>query len=844
MHPLHKYLARQLTEKLRVRRIVVWYDPRREFDGFIAEARGGEGPVPGTSRVVLEGLVAALAEYDGSFLAVRLAVEPLVAVDAPGPVVVFVPGAERDRTGSLLMVLEAAGETYEPQLKRLARNVLRQKYTDGTIDQLLVSETVSWDELARAVSTEGPEPPSLLKVVFHGVSGSEAILASWLTSASRDADLVERGAVPELARLVKARLGLEVPADAEPGKLRAITARYVLGGEFRLDLRDTPPESLQSVPRPPSREFEEAVREMAQLLRDRHADAYAALADRVEQELGLAGAKVAAGTLGSIDTFRFEERALLSHCGELIVAGRYEEALAIVKERERSFWLERDLVRKAHWEACRRMAELGRAARDVRATLPSVSVRPEAWVEAYVKEEGAHRLDLLQRRLESLVTNLEEDADERALGVVRRAYEDAVHEMALGFTQTLRSAKFSVSGPLTQTQVWDDVVAPLPRPVAVLIVDALRYEMGAELASRLPSAAEIDLRPALCALPSITPVGMGALMPGASGSFAVVEEGGKLGAKVDGAFLPDLAARRRHAAGRVPQIVDLTLDDLLGLPPGKLKKKLDGATVILVRSQEIDQAGESGFAFQARRVMDGVIDNLVRAIRRLAAAGVGRTVVTADHGHLFFPVAREESMRSESPGGAQVELHRRCWIGRGGATPTGTFRVPASKLGYDSDLDFVFPEGAGVLKAGGDLAFHHGGTSLQEMVIPVLTVRMPGAEAAPEAASPVEVSAVPAAIVTRMMTVTVTSLLGGTFGVSWIGEGRRVGKLFGAMPSKGTATVDRETSTVTLGPDSSAVLGLLLTDDTVREVRLALLDPATDAEIYRSREAIPVKLGV
>ncbi len=56
--------------------------------------------------------------------------------------------------------------------------------------------------------------------------------------------------------------------------------------------------------------------------------------------------------------------------------------------------------------------------------------------------------------------------------------------------------------------------------------------------------------------------------------------------------------------------------------------------------------------------------------------------------------------------------------------------MAASALGYDSDLDFVFPSGCGVFKAGGDLAFHHGGPSLQELVIPVLTVRMKARESA------------------------------------------------------------------------------------------------------------------
>jgi hypothetical protein len=135
--------------------------------------------------------------------------------------------------------------------------------------------------------------------------------------------------------------------------------------------------------------------------------------------------------------------------------------------------------------------------------------------------------------------------------------------------------------------------------------------------------------------------------------------------------------------------------------------------------------------------MDTVIDNLARAIRKLAAAGVEHAVVSADHGHLFFADDRDESMRTDAPGGDTVELHRRCWIGRGGATPPGCVRVAATALGYDSDLEFVFPTGAGVFKAGGDLAFHHGGPSLQELIIPVSRAHQDaGARGRPRAGPP------------------------------------------------------------------------------------------------------------
>ena len=173
-----------------------------------------------------------------------------------------------------------------------------------------------------------------------------------------------------------------------------------------------------------------------------------------------------------------------------------------------------------------------------------------------------------------------------------------------------------------QTRIYSEVVAEQPKPVAYFLVDAMRFEMGVELAERLPKTAEVSVRPAIGALPSITPIGMAALQPGASASFSVVEQGGKLGARIDDAFLPDLAARKKFAAARVPKLVDVALDELLSLQPSKLAKKIEGAQVVVVRSQEIDHAGEAGFTFQARQVMDTVIDNLARAIRKLAAAGV------------------------------------------------------------------------------------------------------------------------------------------------------------------------------------------------------------------------------
>src|SRR4030095_9310073 len=126
-------------------------------------------------------------------------------------------------------------------------------------------------------------------------------------------------------------------------------------------------------------------------------------------------------------------------------------------------------------------------------------------------------------------------------------------------------ANWTVSMSTHQTRIYSEVVADRPKPVAYFLVDAMRFEMGLELSERLPKTAEVGVRHAIGALPSITPIGMAALQPGASASFSVVEQGGKLGARIDEAFLPDLAARKRFAAARVPKLVDMALDELLSL---------------------------------------------------------------------------------------------------------------------------------------------------------------------------------------------------------------------------------------------------------------------------------------
>ncbi|MHB1543884.1 MAG: PglZ domain-containing protein [Acidiferrobacter sp.] len=845
MHPLHEYIAKQLAGHIAKRRVVVWYDAKEEFAAFIVELRGGPKTPGSIIPVTFAGIQAQLAEFNGSFLEMRARVEQYVNSDEPLAFILYIPGHRSNAKESLLLELEKAGFCPPWSLKSLARNVLRQIYTDGVVDELLAPEAVSYEDLARAsADRSGAEPPSLLKIVFHG-EGRGGILSEWLTNEVRDEEILAKDASRELIKLIHSSCGLELPEDTAPAKARAVTLRYLLANDFRAGLSGPTPACMEGVPQPQTQEQRKGVANLVRGLQDRFPSEYAAAADRVEAELGLAKAALLVESLTSIDTFRFEERAVLARGSALIAERRLDEALQLIERHVSSFWVRHDIPRSLQWNACRQLAELGREAQKVLAAARKLTGGVHAWITAYTDANGWYRLDQMHRRLEWLAGRVEEELDERALGIVRRVYEDACQVMAEGFTSVLEGAGWTVPGALHQTRVFSEVVNGRPKPVAYFLVDAMRYEMGVELAQRLQPpdgapTAEVQIKAAVAALPSITPVGMAALLPGASASFAVIEQGGKLGSRIEGTFLPDWPSRRKFLAARIPGLVDLTLDELLGLPRSKLTKKVEGAQVVIVRSQELDHAGEGGFTYQARQVMHTVIDNLTRAVRKLAGVGVLEAVVAADHGHLFTS-EREESMRIDAPGGETVELHRRCWIGRGGKTPAGCVRVAATALGYDSDLDFVFPRGCGVFKAGGDLAFHHGATSLQEILIPVLSVRSRGGGALAPAAGSLSVTGIPEKITNRIFSVVLQGDLLTEQPVLplLLADGRQVGRAGMVVDGE----LDRDTGTVRLVPGKPVTVALLLDDDQVRMLRIVVQDPRTDGELYRSPADIPVQLG-
>ena len=847
MNALAEYLTEKLAELLETRHVVTWYDPKTEFADYISSLSAPESNptgLPTVTELNLGGTKVVFARYAGSFHGLKFAVEPLFSAPEPPPLLIYLPGIERDLQESALMEIEKAGEVFAPPFKRLIRQVLKSFLTDGDIDEIINRPSLTYADVVALLKQRSAEDGaiSILKVIFSAAPDSPALLAAWLASPSGDGSITQKQGEAELYRLIRSRLGLDLDVKIALPEARDKCLRYVLVNEFREDLQGAqPPSSIGLVPKPTDAEQARFCGRVAQSLRDRHPDVYPKLADKVENALGLAEAAISADQLGAVETFRFEEKALLSRCGKLIQDHDFDQALQLVEGRSNSFWLRNDVNRQAQWEACRLMAELGAKAKAVRLDLSGTKPDAAAWVSAYIADWC--QADHLHRHLESWVAGMPSGPEtEEALATVRGDYELMLRQQSETFATLLKAAAWSIPGQLHQTRVYDQVVTTSGGPVAYFLVDAMRYEMGLELARLLEDAQEMQVQHAVAALPTITPVGMAALLPGAASSFSVAEHKGKLAGQVEGTLLAGWQDRWKYWKGRVPDAVEMTLGKVLESTAGRLAKTIESASLVIVRSQELDSLGESGDNSLARQLMDTVLVNLVRAVRKLAAAGLQRFVITADHGHLFGE-ERGPDMVTGNPGGDTLDIKRRCWAGRGGQTPPSTLRLSASELGYETDLEFVFPAGLVVLPAHDGLRYHHGSCSLQELLIPVLSFRLPS-KAAKKTPGKVTLKGVPPAITNRVISIGLEvppDLLSEPLVVRVVllSGAEIVGQLGLALE----AAFDREKGILTLAPGKPATVALMLAKEGCEKVKIVVLDAATDAVLQQS-EDLEVHLSI
>ncbi|AKU90924.1 BREX-6 system phosphatase PglZ [Vulgatibacter incomptus] len=746
-----KALEAELATELRRHGLVVWLDKEGSWTAFVDEltARNQAGDFPHP-----------VASLRGSWLELLLAVESGASAVERAPLLLHLPGQTRESIRETPgLELYEAGRTFQKKLQTLVQEVAAGRVSpDDLADYvkqpgITLADADAW--LAGRLSSgregllgflEGMEPEWLLDGL---VAPSSPLRDRIQSEADREvlaARLLQLSGMDDAWR---AFLGDEPTLEG----LRDAFAKWLLCVEYAHDLLGQPKTAellrLRSLPKP----VVELCGRLTAHLRGRHADLYVRLADALEDRLAGESGNVQAGDLGRIDTFRFEEAKVLEAAVEdALHAARAGEPPAwdapegfVAARRDAdSIWLSRDEPRRWAWRLLDAAVSFGRALasapRGSAGGLLGSAGSPEEAVERYQRHgaaiDRAHR-DFEERSVALWHHHLPHLALFSELRLALRAAHRAwADELAKDFTRLCKERGFLPDAGLQQRHLFDQVVRPLvdgQEKVALFLVDALRYEMAMELAEGMAAQGTVvDLKARLAELPTVTEVGMNVLAPvaGEKGRLAAVLGDRGFGGFRTGEFTvraPEdrTRAMRARIGGQTCPL--LPLDKVAeGGDSASLRQQIGHASLVVIHSREIDEAGEAGFGLAT---FSQTLRQLRAAFHHLQTAGVRRFVFTSDHGFLL-----KDAAAPARKFGDKRAPSRRYVIDPLARVEPGLVSVSLSELGYDGAKGhLLLPEDTTVFDTGATDTFVHGGNSLQERVIPVLTVTRrsaPGASSA------------------------------------------------------------------------------------------------------------------
>lgn len=717
---LTNYINNIIRQKLEISRILVWFDGDEIFKDLVPTIAAANCVVINAKTSQLEARKKLDAVYQNN-------------LNSSQPdrknILVYLPVARRTGDARLQDPFElyaALGETFgdreSEQLKSLAIQAMpefseqiERLFREGkpTLEMLdRLEQTTSYPLIRQALGTE---------------AAVDVIAALIIDSEARQKVANLAGCLQEVKRLVEDQIGFNLLAQAADKRWFAL-GQFVLFSELLLDINQPIPPALAGLPHADST-AREMIFAIADRLREtrRYQEAYLELATAVESNLHLDQQFAGVQELGRRDTFAFEEGQYLLALIQYTDAGQLDQARSILTGRRESIWRQQP-ERAQLWSVAERCLNLLDQADLVSRSITKALKSVPALISAYTAENGWNELDNRQRLMEQSIADCAQaDELEGCISQARNQYRLVMNQVQKLFLDAVESEGWPPENFPRQAQVFDRLIVPAlanREKVAIFLADALRFEMGQDLALALGSLGSVELSPVAATLPTITSVGMAALLPGADGALELRE--------VDEDLVPFIGEKRlKSLTDRLAylqetygdRLVSVEISDFLSLTTAaQRERKLKNADLVIIRDSRIDSMGETVPLREARRYMSDLLGDLKTTALQLARLGYQYQVITADHGHVLLPEILPGDVVPSIPNGDWAWSKRRFLLGRQVRESVGTRVFSARKLGIAGDIsELVVPNGFGVYSYGS--GYFHGGISLQECILPLIILR-------------------------------------------------------------------------------------------------------------------------
>lgn len=465
--------------------------------------------------------------------------------------------------------------------------------------------------------------------------------------------------------------------------------------------------------------------DFASLRNDRRSqEAVATLAKRAARDLDYTSKIEDTGfrDLVAVDLFEETDQKIISDLARAVAdqAVTPREVAEIVRARQSSVWI----------DGYKQLYAAVASASQLLGELASLNTGMQSFddgLERYRREW--FRIDQLYRQFIFAARTAEYPKPLEALReqIEKRYTNKFVYELGNAWQQQVDQVDSWRSTALgSQAAFYSRYVEPLVRDgdkkAVVVISDAMRYEVADELGSRIRQENRFDatLDAVLGVLPSYTQLGMAALLPHSTLKHSV-------DAKT--VLADDQPTNNTAYRGKILEGVGgsaIQAEDFKALNAEERRELYKANRVLYVYHNRIDATGDKpGTERQVFEAVEDTLRDIVDLVKKLASANATNIFITADHGFLFQDDALADTFfLSTQPQGDDIKVvNRRFVLGKGLKSDNAFLAFEADQLGLESDLEVQIPKSIHRLRlAGGGSRFVHGGSTLQEIVVPVLAV--------------------------------------------------------------------------------------------------------------------------
>ncbi|WP_300261607.1 BREX-1 system phosphatase PglZ type A [uncultured Cloacibacillus sp.] len=364
-------------------------------------------------------------------------------------------------------------------------------------------------------------------------------------------------------------------------------------------------------------------------------------------------------------------------------------------------------------------------------------VEPKAVWKLYIKTayemDGFYRhfYDAFGRTLKDS-NPLLEDMLKRAAEYVEGLYQNWYLKELTGCWINAISEDLATLGYVSEIEKQRDFYASYIRPLAgkntrafVIISDALRYEVAAELCETLvrttKGTAKLESMQAI--FPSITKFGMAALLPGRritvdEDMWVYVEE------------LPTSSTQDREKVlcASNPNSVAIQYNDVLGMKRAERRELVSGKELVYIYHNTIDAIGDKASTENKVFVAcEDAIQEIANIVRIIVNDMQGTDIfITSDHGFLYTysPLTEGNKIGKSIFTGKVYEVGRRYALTEPSATAEYLLPVQLDgEIGGVSVKGYTPQDSTRIKISGGGENYVHGGVSLQELCVPVIVFK-------------------------------------------------------------------------------------------------------------------------